>query len=370
MPFRKPGRPHWYVWRTLPGIGRPGPWSTGTKDRRLAQRIEDFLVDTALSDPALVRGIVDGRYTLRELWVARLEGRLEHVRGMAQDPPLAERVEAFRPLAANRRVRDGLRHLLRLAPRGARFSWLTEPKNITDICARLIDEGQKPNSVRRSLYRAIADLLAYELGKQRRQQILVDVVKPGEDDTRHVSATPSEIADLVRHADPEMRPVVLTALLTGIDKGPLARMKVRDFNERDGTLLAPDTKAKSRWRVLPLSEPAQAVLRKQVAGRAPDDPMFSVSYYAISRRWDSIRKAAGRPDLRFKDLRHVFATYFVQTGGTIADLGEALGHTDRSTTLRYTAAQLRTQREQMERAAKAMGLGSWLEPLARADAAS
>lgn len=370
MPFKKPGRPHWYVWRTLPGIGRPGPWSTGTKDRRLAQRIEDFLVNAALSEPALVRGIMDGRYTLRELWVARLEGRLDRMRGMAQDPPLAERVEAFRPLAANRRVRDGLKHLLRLAPDGARFSWLMEPKNITDICARLIDEGQKPNSVRRSLYRAIADLLAYEIGKRERQQILVDVVKPGEDDTRHVSVTPDEIAALVRHADAEMRPIVQTAILTGIDRGPLARMKVRHFNEADGTVLVPDTKAKSRWRVLPLSEPAQAVLRKQVAGKAPDDLVFSVPYPAIGKRWDVIRRKAGRNDLRFKDLRHVFATYFVQTGGTIADLGEALGHTDRSTTLKYTAAQLRSQREQMDRAAKAMGLTSWLEPLAPAEVAS
>ena len=36
-------RPCYYVWVTLPGFGRVGPWSTGTTRMSQAQRIEQFL---------------------------------------------------------------------------------------------------------------------------------------------------------------------------------------------------------------------------------------------------------------------------------------------------------------------------------------
>lgn len=356
MPYKKPDREHWYTWPTLPGFGRVGPWSTGTKQERIARRMEDWLREVVLVQPDVVRGIVDGKYSLRDAWVAKLEGKLDQLTALASDPPLSEVIERFRPLVANRRVGDGLKHLERLAPPRARFSYLLEPRNITDLCAKLMDEGQKPNSVRRSLYRAISDMLAYEIGKKRRAQILADVVKPGEDDTRHVTVSPEEVQAILRAADPEVYPMVLVAITTGIDLGPMLRLEVRHFDPEAGTILAPDTKTSSRWRRIPLPAITQAALQRQVTGREPGERIFTMPRTTLNKRWQALRRSIGREDLRWKDLRHVFATFFTQAGGTVADLGSILGHTNRETTLRYTAAQLRTQAEQMERAVAQMGI--------------
>jgi integrase len=51
--------------------------------------------------------------------------------------------------------------------------------------------------------------------------------------------------------------------------------------------------------------------------------------------WDKARKAAGRPDLRFHDLRHTGATLAAQTGATLAELMGRLGHTTPAMALRY-----------------------------------
>ena len=47
------------------------------------------------------------------------------------------------------------------------------------------------------------------------------------------------------------------------------------------------------------------------------------------------RKAAGRPDLRFHDLRHTGATLYAQAGATLKELMARLGHTTPTMAMRY-----------------------------------
>jgi integrase len=56
------------------------------------------------------------------------------------------------------------------------------------------------------------------------------------------------------------------------------------------------------------------------------------------KTWDAARKAAGRPDLRFHDLRHTGAVLAAQTGATLAELMNRLGHTTPSMAIRYQHA--------------------------------
>jgi integrase len=56
------------------------------------------------------------------------------------------------------------------------------------------------------------------------------------------------------------------------------------------------------------------------------------NFYPI---WDKARKAAGRPDLRFHDLRHTGAVLAAQTGATLAELMGRLGHTTPTMAIRY-----------------------------------
>lgn len=55
----------------------------------------------------------------------------------------------------------------------------------------------------------------------------------------------------------------------------------------------------------------------------------------LNRHWDKARIAAKRPDLRFHDLRGTGATMAAQTGATLAELMQRLGHTSVAAALRY-----------------------------------
>jgi integrase len=60
--------------------------------------------------------------------------------------------------------------------------------------------------------------------------------------------------------------------------------------------------------------------------------LASTSFYAA---WWPAREQAGRPDLRFHDLRHTGAVLAAQTGATLAELMNRLGHSSPTMAMRY-----------------------------------
>jgi integrase len=68
------------------------------------------------------------------------------------------------------------------------------------------------------------------------------------------------------------------------------------------------------------------------ARRAVPRPTFHQAYFRKAR------EAAGRPDLRFYDLRHTGATLAAASGATLAELMQRLGHTTVSAALAYQHA--------------------------------
>lgn len=355
MTFKKKGRPTWYVWPTLPGFGRVGPWSTGSRTKALADAVEAWLLQTAISDPEAVRGIVEGHYGLVEAYVAWKERRLDELKQRRTDPLLAEVVEQYRPQVRDGRKLAGLDELLELAPKAARFSWLAHSRHITDTLNRQEAKGFRRNSVHRSLYAAIKGLLGYRLGNAEKLRICADVDFTYEDDTRHVDATPEQLAALLAACDVELREVATAAVLTGIDRRPLTLLTPAHFDFAKGTVRVPDTKAQSRYRVFELSEAAVAHFRRLCSTKQPGERLFRITETAITQRWLATRRALGL-DVRFKDLRHVFANAWVDEGGSIDSLGGVLGHTKKGTTLKYTARQAKEARARMDRVAERLGL--------------
>ena len=66
---------------------------------------------------------------------------------------------------------------------------------------------------------------------------------------------------------------------------------------------------------------------------------------AIGRWYYPARQAAGRPDLRFHDLRHTGAVLAAQSGATLAELMHRLGHTTPAAAMRYQHAAAERDRE-------------------------
>lgn len=65
------------------------------------------------------------------------------------------------------------------------------------------------------------------------------------------------------------------------------------------------------------------------------DPAAHLQPSAFNRRWMPARKAAGRPDLRFHDLRHSGAVLAAVSGATLAELMGRLGHSSPAAAMRY-----------------------------------
>ncbi len=74
-------------------------------------------------------------------------------------------------------------------------------------------------------------------------------------------------------------------------------------------------------------------------------PIVGIGSAMMSQLWRKVRTAAGCSDLRLYDLRRSFASAGLRNGYSLEAIGQALGHTDVSTTRRYAwlADELRAE---------------------------
>ena len=358
-PFKRIRSPYWQVWPRVTGHGRVGPYSTKTKDHACALAMERVIKELPLrGHDQLITMLTTGRTSVAEIYVHHVSGKLHELAARMSDPKISEAVDALVPQVKDDRVRSGLQKLLELCPAGARLSYLREPKTIEDVLHARERQGIRRNSVRRSLYRAISDLLDRELGGAIKTGIMGEVRYPAEKDERETKLRPDQIAKVLDSViDPLFECMVGLAVTSGIDRAPLLAIQPQHFDERTGVLDVIDTKTSARPRAIELPTVAASYLRRAILLRAagPEERVFPWTRHQVRRYWDATRERAQMPWLRFKDLRSVFSTYFVSADGALKDLQTVLGHASGKTSLRYTKNQPIRQRQTMERAAELMG---------------
>jgi integrase len=71
---------------------------------------------------------------------------------------------------------------------------------------------------------------------------------------------------------------------------------------------------------------------------AADDPTRHLAPASLYKTFYRARAIAGRPDLRWHDLRHTGAVLAAHTGATLAELMNRLGHSTPQAALRYQHA--------------------------------
>ena len=135
---------------------------------------------------------------------------------------------------------------------------------------------------------------------------------------------------------PYLRPIVTTALQTGMRRGEIFNMKWGniDFATRNIYLL--DTKS-GKSREIPISDKLYSVLQSipRVSEYVFVNPSTNKPYVDIKRAFNQVKKQARIENFRFHDLRHTFATRMVMAGVDLFTLMEILGHTNVTTTMRY-----------------------------------
>ena len=81
---------------------------------------------------------------------------------------------------------------------------------------------------------------------------------------------------------------------------------------------------------------------------------------SIRTAFETAVERAGLDDFRFHDLRHTFASRYMQRGGTLPALREILGHATLAMTVRYAHLRPAHLRAEMERTGSA---GTTQEPV-------
>lgn len=92
-------------------------------------------------------------------------------------------------------------------------------------------------------------------------------------------------------------------------------------------------------RSVPLNDAALVIL-EELGTKDDHEHLFINSrtgerFYNIHKTWGRLRTEAGLPHLRLHDLRHQFASFLVNSGRTLYEVQQILGHSDPMVTQRY-----------------------------------
>ncbi len=95
-------------------------------------------------------------------------------------------------------------------------------------------------------------------------------------------------------------------------------------------------------------------------------------YGTIMKVWSRLRAKAGLPHLRIHDLRHQYASFLVNSGRTLYEVQQILGHSDPSVTQRYAHLSSKSLQEAASTASVALrgtvpAVGSAVEEVASAE---
>lgn len=134
--------------------------------------------------------------------------------------------------------------------------------------------------------------------------------------------------------------IALFLLSTGarLNETLQARWVDVDVLNRVWRIPALNSKSK-RIRSVPLNDAAIDVLQQLESDRR-GEYLFAnrrtlKPYTAVHGAWERLRNKAGLPHLRIHDLRHQYASFLVNSGRTIYEVQQILGHSSPSVTQRY-----------------------------------
>jgi integrase len=165
-------------------------------------------------------------------------------------------------------------------------------------------------------------------------------VKPfkGVDEARVRYLSIAEAQRLINASDPEFRPLIQAALLTGGRYGQLAKLTVGDFNPDVGTVTMRTRKGDGSVKVYHVHLTADGVQFFKIACAARNDAGSLIFKKADGGEWKKseqarpIEKASTRakidPPANFHITRHTWASHAVMNGTPLLVVAKSLGHRD------------------------------------------
>ena len=183
--------------------------------------------------------------------------------------------------------------------------------------------------------------------------------------TRAVAITPAtldQLTTLVAAMPPRRQAMILLAAWCGLRFGEITELRRKDLDLDRGTVHVHRAVTRVDGHYV-ITTPKSAAGRRDVAlpphlipalqhhldqHTAPDkeallfpaagDPTRHLAPASLYKTFYRARAIAGRPDLRWHDLRHTGAVLAAHTGATLAELMNRLGHSTPQAALRYQHA--------------------------------
>jgi integrase len=147
-----------------------------------------------------------------------------------------------------------------------------------------------------------------------------------------------ECQRLVDCCSPHLKPIVITALNTGMRRGEILSLKWEQVGLKYGFISLEDTKS-GEGREIPINDALRSVfdgIPHSIESVYVFTGMDGDPYKEIKRSFNTALRKAEIYKATFHSLRHTFASHLVMNGVDLATVKELLGHKSLTMTLRYS----------------------------------
>ena len=217
-------------------------------------------------------------------------------------------------------------------------------KKLSDITPKMIErykerrkDGAAPGTVNREL--ACLKCMfnkAIEWKEAKENPVKkVKLLKEHNKRTRYLEL--DEIKTLLNNCPDHFRPLVITALNTGMRRGEILNLQWENVDMDRGIIYLLDTKNNERREVL-MNDVVKKTFQKIPRSRKSTYVFFNkngMPYRDVRKIFETALKKSDIMGFRFHDLRHTFASHLVMLGVDLKTVQELMGHKTIEMTLRY-----------------------------------
>lgn len=235
-----------------------------------------------------------------------------------------------------------------------RLSEITR-RHVEQYTSRRVEEGVKKTTVNRELA-VLRKMMnkAIDWGRLDKNPVQKEDFFQGEDQTKERVLTPEEQDRLLQTSPASLRPILITALNTGMRRGEILGLEWEriDLENRKITLACTNTKNRKK-RDVPINEGLFSLLASLKATANGSQYVFPNPFTGkplqdAKRAFYCACKKAGIKGLRFHDLRHTFASRLSARGVDLNTIRELLGHGSIRMTQRYLHSNQTLKRNAVE----------------------
>ncbi|MFI5323998.1 MAG: tyrosine-type recombinase/integrase [Thermodesulfobacteriota bacterium] len=156
--------------------------------------------------------------------------------------------------------------------------------------------------------------------------------------------TLEEEEKLLSFSNDHLKPIIITALSTGMRKSEILTLRWTNIDLESGVITIEQTNTKNKkMRRVPISSSLRTLLIElKLKGGGNEFVFLSLAgtpyknHESLKGAFERVCEKAGIAGFRFHDLRHTAATRMIERGASIVAVSKILGHSDLKMTMRYS----------------------------------